>query len=130
MALADKLDSIAGLFAVGLAPKGSADPFALRRAAIGIVQVLAAARRSFSLRKGLQQAAWLLPVQMSPDALSAAHTFIVERERALLLEDGFRFDVVDAALAELGDDPHRARGAAGPLAGWGGSGGWGGLPTA
>ena len=55
MGLADKLDCIAGLFAVGLAPKGSADPFALRRAAIGIVTNLIHAKRSFSLRKGLAE---------------------------------------------------------------------------
>ncbi len=107
--LADKLDSIAGLFAVGLAPKGSADPFALRRAAIGIVQNLCATGQSFSLRRGLQQASWLLPVKISPEALNAAHTFIVERERQQLLDDGFRYDVVDAALAGQGDDPWRAR---------------------
>jgi len=107
--LADKLDSIAGLFAVGLAPKGSADPFALRRAAIGIVQNLVAAGQSFSLREGLEQAARLLPVKISPDALNAAHTFIVERERQQLLDEGLRYDVVDATLAEQGDDPWRAR---------------------
>ncbi len=107
--LADKLDSIAGLFAVGLAPKGSADPFALRRAAIGIAQNLIAAGQSFSLRAGLEHAARLLPVKISPDALNAAHTFIVERERQQLLDDGFRYDVVDAVLAEQGDDPWRAR---------------------
>ncbi|MGQ9815714.1 MAG: glycine--tRNA ligase subunit beta, partial [Candidatus Roseilinea sp.] len=107
--LADKLDSIAGLFAVGLAPKGSADPFALRRAAIGIVQNLIAAGQSFSLREGLEQAARLLPVQISPDALNAAHTFIVERARQQLLDEGFRYDIVDAVLAKQGDDPWRAR---------------------
>ncbi|MCS7061676.1 MAG: glycine--tRNA ligase subunit beta, partial [Anaerolineae bacterium] len=102
-------DSIAGLFAVGLAPRGSADPFALRRAAIGIVQNLIAARRSFSLRHGLEQAGRLLPVPMSTDALNSAHAFIVERARQQLLDEGFRYDVIDAVLAEQGDDPWRAR---------------------
>jgi len=107
--LADKLDSLAGLFAVGLAPKGSSDPFALRRAAIGIAQNLVATRRSFSLREGLAAAAALLPVKATPEALAAAHAFIVERQRANLLDAGFRFDVVDAVLAEQGDDPWQAR---------------------
>ena len=122
--LADKLDSIAGLFAVGLAPKGSADPFALRRAAIGIVQNLVAAGQSFSIRKGLQQASWLLPVKISPDALNAAHTFIVERERQQLLDEGYRYDVVDAVVAEQGDNPHRARLNIDQLAAWVQRDGW------
>lgn len=110
--LADKLDSLAGLFAVGLAPKGSSDPFALRRAAIGIAQNLTATGRSFSLRAGLAAAAALLPVKASAESVAAAHAFLVERQRASLLEAGFRFDVVDAVLAEQGDDPWRARQAA------------------
>lgn len=116
VALADKLDSVAGLFAVGLAPKGSADPFALRRAAIGIVQNLTASGRSFSLRAGLKSAMARLPVPMSGEALDAAHKFIVDRERQQLLDDGVRFDVVDAVVAVQGDDPARARAAAGQLA--------------
>jgi glycyl-tRNA synthetase len=60
--LADRLDSLTGLFSVGLKPTGSADPYGLRRAALGIVQVLAGAGISFDLREGLRQAAALLPV--------------------------------------------------------------------
>lgn len=109
VALADKLDSIAGLFAVGLAPKGSADPFALRRAAIGVVQGLVQNGASFSLRAGLRSAAARLPVSMSNDALDAAHKFIVERHRAALVETGYRHDVVDAVLSVQGDNPTRAQ---------------------
>ncbi|NJM40559.1 MAG: glycine--tRNA ligase subunit beta, partial [Anaerolineae bacterium] len=63
VALADKLDSLAGLFAVGLGPKGNADPFALRRAAIGVVQTLIENGKRFSLRQGLLAAMQLLPVK-------------------------------------------------------------------
>jgi glycyl-tRNA synthetase len=111
VSLADKLDSIAGLFAVGLAPKGNADPFALRRAAIGIVQNLVASGRSFSLLAGLRSAMARLPVQMSSDALNAAHAFIVERARQQLLDEGYRYDVVDAVLAAQGDNPAQAKAA-------------------
>ena len=106
--LADKLDSIAGLFAVGLAPKGSADPFALRRAAIGIVTNLLSARASFALRRGLESAAGRLPVKMDDKALDAAHAFIIDRARVIFEESGNRKDVVDAVLTEQGDDPYRA----------------------
>ncbi len=109
VSLADKLDSIAGLFAIGLAPKGSADPFALRRSAIGVVQNLVESKRSFSLRAGLKSAAALLPVRADADALNAANKFISERQRALLLEAGNRFDAVDAIIAMHGDDPYCAQ---------------------
>ncbi len=109
MALADKLDSIAGLFAVGLAPKGNADPFALRRAAIGIVQGLITSDKPFSLQAGLKSAMARLPAPMSSDAQSAAHTFIVDRARQLMLDEGHRYDVVDAVLAAQGDNPAGAR---------------------
>ncbi len=108
VALADKLDSIAGLFAVGLAPKGSADPFALRRAAIGVVSALVANQRGFSVSAGLRSAAARLPVPMSPEALDAAARFISDRQRAALLEDGKRNDAVEAVLAVQADNPYAA----------------------
>jgi glycyl-tRNA synthetase len=106
--LADKLDSIAGLFSVGLAPKGSADPFALRRAAIGVVTNLLNAKASFSLKAGLKSAAARLPVPINEAALTAAHDFIVERARVIYSEAGNKYDVVDAVLSAQGDDPYRA----------------------
>ena len=109
VSLADKLDSIAGLFAVGLAPKGNADPFALRRSAIGVVQALIDNAQSFSLRKGLMAAMELQPVKWGMDALNAAQVFIIERARVLLQERGIRYDVADAVISAAGDDPYRAR---------------------
>jgi glycyl-tRNA synthetase len=106
--LADKLDSIAGLFAVGLAPKGSADPFALRRAAIGIISNLIAAGQPFSLREGLKSAAARLPVKMEAAALDAAHAFILDRARVIFGEAGGRHDIVAAVTAVLGDNPAAA----------------------
>ena len=50
-----------------------------------------------------------LPVPMSNEALSAAHTFILERERAQLLDEGYKFDVVEAVIAEQGDNPAHAK---------------------
>lgn len=108
LALADRLDSLMGLFAVGLAPSGSADPFALRRAALGLIQILVGHRRAFSIRKGLQQAAALLPVPAAEERIEEAATFVEGRLRAWLLDEGYRYDVVDAVLAARGDDPDRA----------------------
>ncbi|MGB9888621.1 MAG: glycine--tRNA ligase subunit beta, partial [Anaerolineae bacterium] len=108
LGLADRLDSLAGLFAVGLVPTGSADPYGLRRDALGMVLALVGARRPFSIRSGLEAAARLLPVPADPAALEAARDFVVGRLRVYLREQGFRHDVVEAVLAVRGDDPYRA----------------------
>jgi glycyl-tRNA synthetase len=116
--LASRLDSLAGLFGVGLVPTGSADPYHLRRDALGLVQNLIAQRISFSVREGLEVAAKLLPVYVSEASLLAALGFVVERLRGLLRDEGFDFDVVDAVLAARGGDPYSARLAVEQLARW------------
>ena len=116
--LADRLDSLMGLFAIGLIPTGSADPYGLRRDALGIVQNLLAHELSFSIRRGLEAAARLLPVEVSEEALSQALDFVVERLRRVLRDAGYRYDVVDALLAERGDDPHRAHVGVDTLSRW------------
>ncbi len=118
LGLADRLDSLAGLFAVGLVPTGSADPYGLRRDALGLVQALIGVRRPFSLRAGLEAAARLLPVAADPAALEAALEFVVGRLRVYLRERGFRYDIVEAVLAARGDDPYRACEAAEQLTRW------------
>ena len=98
VSIADRLDSIAGLFAVGLMPTGNKDPFALRRTALGLVQLLAGKGLDFDLAWGLEQAGKHLPVPFTQQALQSALDFISGRMRGLLLDQGFRFDVVDAVL--------------------------------
>jgi glycyl-tRNA synthetase len=116
--LADRLDSLAGLFSVGLKPTGSADPYGLRRAALGIVQVLAGAGISFDLREGLREAASLLPVAADEAAQAETLAFIVQRLRVWLLDQPFRYDLVDAVLAERGHDPYLAHQTVQELAPW------------
>jgi glycyl-tRNA synthetase len=116
--LANRLDSLAGLFAVGLTPTGSADPYHLRRDALGLVQNLLAHELPFSIQEGLAAAARLLPVEVSENAVSAARDFVVERLRGSLREQGFRYDVVDGVLAARGDDPFRAHEAIAALSRW------------
>ncbi len=116
--LANRLDSLAGLFAVGLTPTGSADPYHLRRDALGLVQNLLAYQLPFSVREGLEAAARLLPVEVPKDALAAALNFGIERLRGMLREQGFSYNVVDAVLAARGDDPFRAHQAIEALSRW------------
>jgi glycyl-tRNA synthetase len=116
--LADRLDSLTGLFSVGLKPSGSADPYGLRRAALGIVQVLVGEGLSFDLREGLREAAALLPVSADDKAQADTLAFIVQRLRVWLLDQGFRYDLVDAVLAERGHDPYLAYQTVQSLAPW------------
>ncbi|HEX9617825.1 MAG TPA: glycine--tRNA ligase subunit beta [Anaerolineales bacterium] len=116
--MADRLDTLAGLFAAGLAPTGAKDPFAQRRAALGLVGVLIAWDLGFDLRAGIAAAAARLPIQMSAESQAACLAFIVERLRNLLLEQGFRYDVVEASLAAQGHNPARAAKAVKELSAW------------
>jgi glycyl-tRNA synthetase len=116
--LADRLDTLSGLFAAGLAPTGNKDPFAQRRAALGLVQNLIEWDLDFDLRNALQSAASHLPIPASPQALGDCVNFIVERLRNVLLEKGFRYDVVDAVLAVQGSNPAGAARAAKKLTAW------------
>ncbi len=118
LGIADRLDSLAGLFAVGLTPTGSADPYGLRRAALGLVQILIGRAISFSITAGLREAASLLPVEADEMALTAAQSFVIGRLEGLLRDEGFAYDVVQAVLAEQGDDPYRAYLAAQALSAW------------
>jgi glycyl-tRNA synthetase beta subunit len=85
-------------------PSGAKDPFALRRIAIGLAQVLIAHQQRFDLRCGLAQAAAGLPIPVEPKAAEACLTFIIGRLRGLL-EAEHRYDVVEAVLAAQGHDP-------------------------
>ena len=116
--LADRLDSLVGLFAAGLVPTGSADPYGLRRAALGLVQILIGRGIALDLRRAISEAAAQLPVPASDDVQAEVLAFIVQRLRGWLLEQGYRYDVVDAVLAERGHDPYLAAQTVAGLASW------------
>ncbi len=110
LALADRLDSLVGLFAVGLAPTASADPFALRRAALGIVQMLLDQQVNLDLRDAIRIVASKQPVTVDEITQVDVLSFIAGRLRVLLLEDRqvASFDVIDAVLGEQSHNPYRA----------------------
>jgi glycyl-tRNA synthetase len=99
------LDTLAGLFAAGLAPSGTKDPFAQRRTALGLVQMLIAWDLDFDLREGLKLAAAALPIELKPEDLNACLEFITGRLQSNLLEQGYRYDVVAAVLAAQAFNP-------------------------
>src|SRR5690606_2651654 len=105
LALADRLDSLMGLFAAGLQPKGSNDPFALRRAAIQVVENLMANEVEIDLRAALAEAARLLPVQSDESTINNVLGFITGRLEALLRDQGLPANEVRAVLAEQAHNP-------------------------
>jgi glycyl-tRNA synthetase len=115
--LANRLDSLCGLFAVGKAPTGSADPFALRRDALALVTNLLETETSFSMSEGLKLAAALMPVEVSAESLVETAAFVQRRLEGVLKEEyNLPHDVVQAVLAERGDNPWLALAAARDLA--------------
>jgi glycyl-tRNA synthetase beta subunit len=104
--LANRLDSLCGLFAVGKAPTGSADPFALRRDALSLVTNLLETRTSFSISAGLRLAAKLMPVEVAEPVRLETAEFIKRRLEGVLKEEhNLPHDVVQAVLVERGDNP-------------------------
>jgi glycyl-tRNA synthetase beta chain len=85
VAIADKLDTLAGIFAIGQKPTGTKDPFGLRRAAIGVLRTLIEKRLDLDLRALLERAVALQPVQ-SANAVTEIYDYVMERLRAMCLE--------------------------------------------
>ncbi len=108
LALADRLDSLAGLFAAGLAPKGSNDPFALRRAALHLIENLISHEQPFDLRAAFSAAAELLPVPCDETVLAEVLGFVNGRLEGVLRDLGHSAFVVKAVLAEQGHNPYAA----------------------
>jgi glycyl-tRNA synthetase len=118
LALADRLDSLTGLFAAGLAPTGTKDPFGLRRAAIGIVQPLIEHAIDFDLCLAVQKSGSLQPVEVTPEIRQQVLDFITGRLGVVLKDSGYKYDVVEAILAEQSDHPYAASQAVGQLSAW------------
>lgn len=116
--MADRLDSLIGLFAAGMAPTGTKDPFGLRRAAIGLVQNLINADLSLDLQKSILKASALLPVEAKPKDCQDCLDFIIGRLEQMQLEDGYAHDVVKAVLSAQGANPSKAVKAIKELSQW------------
>jgi len=98
VALADKLETLAGLFAIGQLPTGDKDPFALRRHALGIVRMLMEKNLPLSLSELVTQSLGLFP-QADPKAAEQLADFIYDRLAGSLREQGYSAQEVDAVLA-------------------------------
>lgn len=117
LGIADRLDTLAALFAVGEVPTGSKDPFALRRAALSVVRICAEFPLPVDLSRGVEEALEGRSALVRGDgaaALAALRDFVAERERFVLTSLlGVRADVADAVLGAssgvVPEDAARAR---------------------
>jgi len=110
VALADKLDSVVGCFAVGVVPTGSSDPYALRRAALGIVKIVLEKKLSVSLSLAIGAAAKALLTHkpkrgVTPDQEAQVLDFLLDRAKFVFRErEGFGYDEVSAVFRAGADD--------------------------
>jgi len=109
VALADKLDTLVGFFAIDEKPTGSKDPFALRRAALGVIRLILQNQLRLSLRSAISEAMIFYANEL-PDAIDAGAVaddlmaFVADRLKVHLREEGVRHDQIDAVFALEGED--------------------------
>jgi glycyl-tRNA synthetase beta chain len=110
VALADKLDSVVGCFAVGVVPTGSSDPYALRRAALGIVKIILEKKLPVPLALSIGAAAKALLTHkpkrgVTPEQATQILEFLLDRARYVFRERaGFAYDEVSAVFRAGSDD--------------------------
>jgi glycyl-tRNA synthetase beta chain len=100
VALADRLDTLVGIFGIGERPTGDKDPFGLRRAALGALRILVEKDLDLDLRALLDKAASRLAGQIEAQAPEEVYEFMLERLRGYYADRGFGHDLFDA-VAEL-----------------------------
>jgi glycyl-tRNA synthetase beta chain len=100
LALADRLDSLVGIFAIGQQPSGDKDPFALRRAALGVVRICIEKELDIDLEALLHTAAEAFDSSVNTaTATDDVFGYVMDRLRAYYQESGVEVDLVDAVLA-------------------------------
>ena len=100
VAIADKMDTVAGIIGIGMMPTGSGDPFALRRAANGIVQIISYRKWDLDLFTLANKALTLIEKQTELDkkANQNVHNFLEQRIEGLLKTNGIAYDVIDSVM--------------------------------
>ena len=110
IAIADKLDSVVGIFAIGQVPSGDKDPFALRRAALGVLRILIESKLELDLVELLDTAVESYRAQANVDpakeVVSQVYDFMMERLRAYYLDADIAYDVFDAVLSRRPTRPY------------------------
>ncbi|WP_154224521.1 glycine--tRNA ligase subunit beta [Marinicella rhabdoformis] len=104
VSMADKMDTLCGIFAVGKKPSGSKDPFALRRAALSVLAILQQKAINVSVPEMVKQMMSFMPVEDTADAEETVNQFIQQRLKQQYKDNGIAYDVVEAVLATDSDN--------------------------
>jgi glycyl-tRNA synthetase beta chain len=110
LALADKLETLVGIWGVGQQPTGDKDPFGLRRAALGVLRILSEKPEAaaLDLRKLLDEAvSGFASGKLAADTASAVHAFMLDRLRSMLRDKGYDANEIEAVLADNPASIHR-----------------------
>ncbi|KAE9530160.1 glycine--tRNA ligase subunit beta [Testudinibacter aquarius] len=106
VALADKLDTLSGIFGIGQHPKGDKDPFALRRAALGVLRIIVEKKLPLDLQSLVQSAVQLYADKLTNNnVVNDVIDFMLGRFRAWYQDEGFGVDVIQAVLARRPTKP-------------------------
>ena len=109
VSIADKLDTIAGIFSIGQKPSGTRDPFGLRRAALGVLRINVERSLELDLYQLVETAVSLQPVEAAPNTVDEVWTYLMERLRSSYLEAGsdrkVTTEMFDAILASQPHSP-------------------------
>ena len=106
VSISDKIDTIAGDFAVGLIPTGSADPYGLRRQTIGIIRILIEKKIQITLKELIQKTILCLPSSITagqPKLLDLTMDFFRQRLEVIFEEKGYKIDEIRAVLVKEDD---------------------------
>ena len=105
LAIAERLDTLVGIFAIGQTPTGDKDPFALRRSALGLLRILIEKQLDLDLRAFIDSAANNFPADLDAGSIGdPLFSFMMDRLRAWYLDAGYAVQVFEAVLAR---QPHR-----------------------
>ncbi|MFA7533587.1 MAG: glycine--tRNA ligase subunit beta [Tissierellaceae bacterium] len=109
LSMADKMDTIAGLYAIDIHPTGSQDPFGLRRMALGIINIIIDRKLSLSIRELIENALYIyVDINSLAFDYDKVRDEVIEffngRIRSMFIDMGIRYDIVDAIIASNIDD--------------------------
>ncbi|KAL1339185.1 hypothetical protein AAHE18_U016300 [Arachis hypogaea] len=108
LAIADRLDSLVGLFSAGCQPSSTNDPFGLRRISYGLVQLLVEKNKNLNLKEALQLAADAQSIKVDPHVIDDVYQFVTRRLEQFLVDKGVSAEFVRSVLAERATFPSLA----------------------
>ena len=100
VSLSDKVDTLVGIYGLGMLPTGARDPYGLRRASLGIARIVIECQRDLDLMELLQVSRESFADRLSQPDLDAMLAYILERMRGYLIDKGYAADAIDAVMAK------------------------------